>query len=111
MLLGEVVMSSENNLWLKDQLCHCIPIGHHNILLFPNGIHWLPEKSLSLNLNNFFSKHFLKNLNSQKFGNLFIFKLLKFGEYRLKTVTHIFRFLRLYKNSKMEPHWVAIYYL
>ena len=73
--------------------------------LFPNwastlflssrtGITDYQKKSPILNLNNFFSKHFKKILNGQKFGNLFIFKLPKFRENPSKTVIHFLRFLR-----------------
>ena len=59
--------------------------------LFPNraaplfsssrtGITDYQKKCLILNLINFFSGHFKKILNSQKFGNSFIFKLPKFCE-------------------------------
>ena len=74
--------------------------------LFPNrasplffssrtGITDYQKKSLTLNMNNFFSRHLKKILNGQKFGNSFIFKLPKFGENRSKNVIHFFRFLRV----------------
>ena len=72
--------------------------------LFPNrasplfsssrtGITDYEKKMPILNLNNFFSRHFKKILNGQKFINLFIYKLPKFGENPSKTVIHFFRFL------------------
>ena len=59
------------------------------------GITENQKKILILNLNNFFSRQLKKNLNGQKFGNLFIFKLSKIGANRLKTVIHFFDFLRV----------------
>ena len=50
------------------------------------GITENQKKLLILNLNNFFSRQLKKNLNGQKFGNSFIFKLLNVGGNRLKTV-------------------------
>ena len=53
------------------------------------------KKSLISNLNYFFSRQF-KNLNDQNIGNLFIFRLLKFGENLLKKIVirFFFHFLR-----------------
>ena len=59
------------------------------------GITENQKKILILNLNNFISRQLKKNLNGQKFGNLFIFKLSKIGGNRLKTVIHFFDFLRV----------------
>ena len=73
---------------------HCFPIGHHNFLKIPNGNHRQPEKSLISNLNNLFSRQLKKILNGQKFGNLFIFGLLKLGEIPLKLWHVFFHFLR-----------------
>ena len=42
------------------------------------------KKILILNLNNFFSRPFKKNLNGQKLDNLFTFKLPKFGGHSSK---------------------------
>ena len=63
--------------------------------MFPNGIHRGAEKILFSNLNNFFSRHFKNILNGQKFDNLFIFQLLKFGGDLSKTMIYFFHFLRV----------------
>ena len=75
-----------------------ITVSNWVSLLFSSsrtGITDYQKRSPILNLNNFFSKHFKKNLNGQKFGNSFIFKLPKFGENHSKTVIHFFSFLRV----------------
>ena len=75
---------------------HCFQIGHHHFFLVPEQeSQTTRKKKLILNLNNFFSRHFKKILNGQKFGNSFIFKLPKLGENPSKTVIHFFRFLRV----------------
>ena len=82
------LMNVMNNLHVSHSgikyifICHCFPIGLNNFFKLPNGNHRQPDKSMISNLNNFFSRQFKKDLNGQKFGNLFIFRLLKLVKIR-----------------------------